>query len=102
MPPYMTRAPSVKMIAHYDGYNGNFEVDLWEEGKLFILNLTHEYGYELDRWITLSEKSAEEHAAGNNRCAAQSTDCGGRWRRAERAADIADQGVGVLQKQCLR
>lgn len=38
----------MKMIAHYDDYNGIFEVDLWEEGKGFILDLTHEYDYELD------------------------------------------------------
>jgi hypothetical protein len=36
------------MIAHYDDGNGIFEVDLWEEGKGFILDLTHEYDYELD------------------------------------------------------
>src|SRR5437016_13985655 len=36
------------MVAHYDDYNGMFEVDLWEEGKGFILDLTHEYNYELD------------------------------------------------------
>ena len=47
--PYMKGAPSMKMIAHYDDYNGIFEVDLWEEGKGFILDLTHEYDYELDR-----------------------------------------------------
>ena len=46
--PYMRGAPSVKMIAHYDDYNGIFEVNLWEEGKGFILDLTHEYDYELD------------------------------------------------------
>ena len=46
--PYMKGAPSMKMIAHYDEYNGIFEVDLWEEGKGFILDLTHEYDYELD------------------------------------------------------
>lgn len=45
---YMRGAPSVKMIARYDDYNGSFEVDLWEEGKEFILDLTHEYDYELD------------------------------------------------------
>jgi hypothetical protein len=45
---YMRGTPSVKMIAHYDDYNGDFEVDLWEEGKGFILDLTHEYDYELD------------------------------------------------------
>ena len=38
----------MKMIAHYDNFNGIFEVDLWEEGKEFILDLTHEYDYELD------------------------------------------------------
>jgi hypothetical protein len=41
--PYMEGAPSLKMVAHYDDYNGMFEVDLWEEGKGFILDLTHEY-----------------------------------------------------------
>ena len=46
--PYMKGAPSVKMVAHYDDYNGTFEVELWEEGKGFILDLTHEYDYELD------------------------------------------------------
>jgi hypothetical protein len=46
--PYMKGAPSMKMIAHYDDYNGIFEGDLWEEGKRFILDLTHEYNYELD------------------------------------------------------
>ena len=44
----MKGAPSVKMIARYDDYNGTFEVDLWEKGKEFILDLTHEYNYELD------------------------------------------------------
>lgn len=46
--PYMRGAPTVKMIAHYDDYNENFEVDLWEEGKGFILDLTHHDNYELD------------------------------------------------------
>jgi hypothetical protein len=46
--PYMGGAPSVKMIAHYDDYNGIFGVDLWEEGKGFILDLSHENDYELD------------------------------------------------------
>jgi len=46
--PYMGGAPSLKMVAHYDDYKGMFEVDLWEEGKGFILDLTHEYNYELD------------------------------------------------------
>lgn len=46
--PYMGGAPTLKMVAHYDDYNGMFEVDLWEEGKGFILDLTHEYNYELD------------------------------------------------------
>ena len=46
--PYMGGAPSLKMIAHYDDYNENFEVDLWEKSKGFILDLTHHYNYELD------------------------------------------------------
>ena len=46
--PYMGGAPSIKMIAHYDDYNEDFRVDLWEEGKGFILHLDHEYDYVLD------------------------------------------------------
>ena len=46
--PYMGGAPSVRMIAHYDDYNEDFRVDLWEEGKGFILHLDHEYDYVLD------------------------------------------------------
>lgn len=46
---YMGRAPSIKMIAHYDDYYENFEVDLWEQGKWFTLHLTHQYDYVLDR-----------------------------------------------------
>jgi hypothetical protein len=46
--PYMGAAPPLKMVAHYDDSNGMFEVDLWEEGKGFILDLTHEYDYALD------------------------------------------------------
>jgi len=45
---YMGGAPSMKMIAHYDDYNEDFRVDLWEEGKGFILHLDHEYDYLLD------------------------------------------------------
>ena len=35
------------MVAYYDDYYGDFEVELWEERK-FILHLSHEYDYELD------------------------------------------------------
>ena len=45
--PYMGGAFSLKMVAHY-GSSGIFEVDLWQEGKGFSLDLTHEYDYELD------------------------------------------------------
>ena len=45
---YMGGAPSMQMIAHYDDYNEDFRVDLWEEGKGFILHLDHEYDYLLD------------------------------------------------------
>jgi hypothetical protein len=44
---YMGGAPSTSMAAYYDDYFGNFEVELWEE-KRFILDLSHEYDYELD------------------------------------------------------
>ena len=46
--PYMGGTPSMKMIAHYDDYNEDFRVDLWEEGKGFTLHLDHEYDYLLD------------------------------------------------------
>lgn len=46
--PYIGGAPSMKMIAHYDDYNEDFRVDLWEEGEGFILHLDHEYDYVLD------------------------------------------------------
>jgi hypothetical protein len=46
--PYMSGAPTVKMIAHYDDYNENFQIDLWEAGKGFTLDLSHHYNYELD------------------------------------------------------
>lgn len=45
---YMRDAPSLKMIAHYDEHYENFEVDLWEEGKGFILHLDYQYDYALD------------------------------------------------------
>jgi len=38
----------MKMVAHYDDYNEDFRVDLWEEGKGFILHLDHEYDHVLD------------------------------------------------------
>lgn len=46
--PYMSGAPSLGMVAVYDDYNGTFEVDLWEAERGFILDLSHEYDYELD------------------------------------------------------
>src|SRR5512139_2112182 len=45
--PYMGGAASTNMVAHYDDYYENFEVELWEERR-FILHLSHEYDYELD------------------------------------------------------
>ena len=44
--PYLSDAPSVQMVAHYDDYNGIFEVQLWEEGRGYILDLTHEYSIQ--------------------------------------------------------
>ena len=46
--PYLGGAPSKNMVALYDDYNGTFQVHLWDEGKGFILDLSHEYEYELD------------------------------------------------------
>jgi hypothetical protein len=45
---YMRGAPSTNMVARYDDCYGTFEVELWEEGKGFILDLSHKYDYELD------------------------------------------------------
>jgi hypothetical protein len=45
--PYMGGAVSTNMVAHYDDYYENFEVELWEE-KGYILHLSHEYDYKLD------------------------------------------------------
>jgi hypothetical protein len=44
----MRGSPSINISAHSDDDSGIVEVDLWEEGKGFILDLTHEYDYELD------------------------------------------------------
>ncbi len=49
--PYMNGALSLAMVAHYDDYNGTFEVDLWEEGRSFMLDLRHQYQYELDEYL---------------------------------------------------
>jgi len=46
--PYMNGAAAVRMIADYDDYNGIFGVELWEPGKGFIFDLTHEQEYGLD------------------------------------------------------
>lgn len=46
--PYMGGALSMNMIAHYDDYNEDLRVDLWEEGKGFILHLDHGYDYVLE------------------------------------------------------
>ncbi len=47
--PYMGGATSLEMAAHYDHYDDQFEVDLWEPGKGFTLHLAHEEAYELDK-----------------------------------------------------
>ena len=46
--PYMNGAPSLEMVANFDTYNGTFEVDLWQPGRGFLLDLHHEFDYELD------------------------------------------------------
>src|SRR5262245_16322410 len=48
--PYMSGAPSLQMVAHYDDYDGLFEVDLWHCSKGFRLHLDHEDQYELDEY----------------------------------------------------
>ncbi len=34
--PYFDFAPTIRMTALYDDYEGIFEVELWEKGKRFI------------------------------------------------------------------
>lgn len=46
--PYMGGTLSVQMTAHYDEYEGEFQVELWGPGKGFTLHLVHEDDYELD------------------------------------------------------
>ena len=46
--PYMNSAPAEQMTAHYDDYNGEFDVELWKREKGFTLHLAYEYEYELD------------------------------------------------------
>ena len=43
--PYMGGAASMNMVAHYDDYYGDFDVELWEKRR-FILHLSREYDYE--------------------------------------------------------
>ena len=45
--PYMGGTASTNMVAHYDDYYENFDVELWEKRR-FILHLSHEYDYALD------------------------------------------------------
>ena len=41
--PYMGGAASIKtLVAHYDDYYGDFDVELWEKRR-FILHLSREY-----------------------------------------------------------
>jgi hypothetical protein len=47
--PYRGGAPSLEMAAHYDAYDDEFEVDLWDPRKGFTLHLSHEETYELDK-----------------------------------------------------
>jgi len=58
--PYMGGAPTLKMVAHYDDYNGMFEVDLWEEGKGFILDLAHD---TITSWIRSDAKRSCQPSA---------------------------------------
>jgi hypothetical protein len=46
--PYMQGDPSVRMVGHYQDYDGLLEVDLWGPRKGFSMHLVHEDHYELD------------------------------------------------------
>jgi hypothetical protein len=47
--PYFNNAPTTKMPATYDDYEGDMEVHLWDSEKGFSLILTHEYDDPLDK-----------------------------------------------------
>ncbi len=47
--PYFDNAPTTKMPATYDDYEGDIEVHLWDSEKRFSLILTHDYDYLLDK-----------------------------------------------------
>jgi hypothetical protein len=34
--PYMRGAPPTNMVAHYNDYNGTFEVELWDERGFIV------------------------------------------------------------------
>ncbi len=48
--PYCNASPAEGMLARYDDYNGEFDVELWERGRGFTLHLLYEYQYELDEF----------------------------------------------------
>ncbi len=45
---YFNSALSTKLLATYDDYEGRFEVELWEKGKGFCMDIIHDFEYELD------------------------------------------------------
>ncbi len=47
--PYYGSKPTVQMPASYDEYEGEFDIDLWETGKGFTLNLTYLNDYVFDK-----------------------------------------------------
>ena len=46
--PYYDGRPTVEMPAIYHGYEGDMEIELWQERSGFVIQLEHENSYELD------------------------------------------------------
>lgn len=47
--PYYDDLPSTNMVAQLSDCESTLEVELWSQGKGFILHLTYEYSYDLDK-----------------------------------------------------
>ncbi|MFW9929419.1 MAG: hypothetical protein ACFFD1_08515 [Candidatus Thorarchaeota archaeon] len=47
--PYDNNNPTTQMYATLADYGSSINVDLWQKGKRFYLNLYHHYSYDLDK-----------------------------------------------------
>ena len=46
--PYLQNSPSLDMLAHYDDYYGEFDIELLKAGKGLVLHLLYVEDYALD------------------------------------------------------